>query len=134
MGSLSVLDRGPGTAEWVYLQIFPALKTGSTAATTSWTCFRNIGNIWGIAIPSAIFNSYSNYASAITDLRVRRYLLHGDACSSATKAFVERFTRAPSKVFLTGLAFVISFIRILAVPLLNWQCIETFSCLLRTAP
>ncbi|KAI2601757.1 major facilitator superfamily domain-containing protein [Hypoxylon sp. NC1633] len=110
MGSLSVLDKGSGTAEWVCLQILPALGAGivadtllpafqtgvaesdSAAATASWTFIRSFGNIWGVAIPSAIFNSYTNqYASAITDLLAQRYLLHGDAYSSVTKTFVEGF-------------------------------------------
>ncbi|KAI1653385.1 major facilitator superfamily domain-containing protein [Daldinia decipiens] len=147
MGYLSVLDKGSNTAEWVCLQIIlpslgagivvdtllPAFQTGvaesdSAAATASWTFIRSFGNIWGVAIPSAIFNSYTNqYAYDIIDSSAQEYLLHGDAYSSATKAFVEGFpmqaqsqiievfTKALSKVFMiatafSGLAFVLSFI------------------------
>ncbi|KAI1765223.1 MFS general substrate transporter [Hypoxylon sp. FL1150] len=146
MGSLSVLDRDSSTAEWVCLQILPALGAGivvdtllpafqtgvaesdSAAATASWTFMRSFGNIWGVAVPSAIFNSYTNqYASTITDPSAQEYLLRGDAYSSATKTFVEGFpvqtqseiievfAKALSKVFMiavafSGLAFVLCFI------------------------
>ncbi|KAI0412612.1 MFS general substrate transporter [Xylaria grammica] len=143
LGSLSVLDKESGTAEWVGLQILPAIGAGmildtllpafqagveeldSATAAASWSFVRSFGNIWGVAIPGVILNTYSSQYAAdiIADPMARSSLQNGDTYSSATRDFVmsfpeptrsqviEVFTRAISKVFLIGIAFpALSFI------------------------
>ncbi|GAB1316065.1 Major facilitator superfamily (MFS) profile domain-containing protein [Madurella fahalii] len=131
MGSLSVLDRYSSTAMWVCLQILssmgagmvldtllPAFQAGvdesdAAAATASWTFIRSFGNVWGVAIPAAVFNTYTNrFAATIEDPTARDRLQHGDSYAWATKSFIEGFaepaqsqiidvfTRALSNVFI----------------------------------
>lgn len=146
-GSLSVLTKDSSTAEWVCLQILPSIGAGmvldtllpafqapvaevdSAAAAAGWSFMRSFGNIWGVAIPGAIFNTYtSQYAgNLITDPTAKSSLQNGNAYSSATRAFVESFpeptrsqivevfSRAFGKVFLIsivfpGLAFLLAFV------------------------
>ncbi|KAM7206086.1 hypothetical protein V8F20_002868 [Naviculisporaceae sp. PSN 640] len=146
MGSLSVLDRNSSTAEWVCLQILPSIGAGmvldtllppfqagvaesdAAAATASWTFIRSFGNIWGVAIPAAIFNTYtSQHAGEILNNTAAEFLRNGDSYTWATKAFVEGFQEpsrsqisdvfsgALSRIFIVasafaGLAFLLSFI------------------------
>ena len=146
MGSLSVLDRNSSTAEWACLQVLPSIGAGmvldtllpafqagvsesdAAAATASWTFIRSFGNIWGVAIPSAVFNTYTDrYAADVADPSAQTFLRHGDSYSSATKAFVEGFPepirsqiitvfeKSLSRVFIIsvafgGLAFLLSFV------------------------
>jgi len=110
--------------------LLPAFQAGvdevdSAAAAASWSFVRSFGNIWGVAIPGAILNIYSNqYATEIiADPAARLLLQNGNAYSSATRDFVESFseptrgqinevfTKALSKLFLIGIVFpVLSFI------------------------
>ncbi|KAF9874427.1 hypothetical protein CkaCkLH20_07990 [Colletotrichum karsti] len=144
-GIWSVLNRDSGTAAWVLVQMVPAVGSGflmntllpafqagleekdQAAATASWSFIRSFGNIWGVAIPAAIFNTYvSKYAGRIDDAVAREVLSGGDAYASATKTFVESFpspvrdqiievfTEALKRVFwicmaFGGLAFAVSF-------------------------
>ncbi|KAI0887874.1 MFS general substrate transporter [Annulohypoxylon maeteangense] len=147
IGSFSVLTKDSSTAKWVCLQIPPSIGAGmvldtllpgfqagveeadSAAAVASWSFVRSFGNIWGVAIPGAIFNIYSSQYAAdlIANPAAKASLQNGGAYSSATRDFVisfseptrsqiiETFTRAMSKVFLIGiafpaLAFVLSFV------------------------
>ncbi|KAI2610575.1 MFS general substrate transporter [Hypoxylon sp. NC1633] len=143
IGSFSVLTKDSSTAEWVCLQILPSVGAGmildtllpafqagvgeadSAAAAASWSFVRSFGNIWGVAIPGAILNTYSSQFAAdiVSDPIARLSLQHGDAYSSATRDFVvsfpeptrgqmiEVFTISLSKVFLVGIAFpALSFI------------------------
>ncbi|KAF0325289.1 multidrug resistance protein fnx1 [Colletotrichum asianum] len=141
-----LLDRHSGTAAWVLVQVVPALGSGmllntllpafqasleekdQAAATASWSFIRSFGQIWGVAIPAAIFNTYTaKFAEIVDDAGARDVLRHGDAYASATKVFVESFstptkdqiievfTEALRKVFLialsfAGLAFLLSFL------------------------
>ncbi|KAH8655103.1 major facilitator superfamily domain-containing protein [Tricladium varicosporioides] len=143
LGSFSVLTKSSSTAEWICFQILPSIGAGmvldtllpafqagvgevdSAAAAASWSFVRSFGNIWGVAIPGAIFHIYSSRYAAdiIADPIARSSLQNGDAYSSATRDFVELFseptqgqiiegfTKALSKVFLIGIVFpVLSFI------------------------
>ncbi|KAI1255003.1 hypothetical protein MGN70_003066 [Eutypa lata] len=145
IGSLSVLNKDSGTAKWVCLQVLPSIGAGmvldtllpafqagvaesdAAAVTASWTFVRSFGNIWGVAIPAAVFNTYSSrFAEDVADLPAKDHLQNGNSYASATKAFVEGlseptrsqvidvFTRALHQVFLVsiafgGLAFLLSF-------------------------
>ncbi|KAM7195879.1 Major facilitator superfamily domain containing protein [Rhypophila sp. PSN 637] len=146
MGSLSVLDLDSSTVEWVCLQILPAIGAGmvldtllpafqagvaeadAAAATASWTFIRSFGNIWGVAIPAAVFNTYTyQHAKDISDATAREYLQSGESYTWATKSFIEGFSEpvqtqirqvfsgALSRIFLAasafaGLAFLLSFV------------------------
>lgn len=144
-GLFSMLDKDSSTAEWVIYQIIPAIGSGmllntllpafqagldekdQAAATASWAFIRSFGNVWGVAIPATVFNSYTaKYSSRIDDAAARMMLSDGHAYASATRAFVmsfpepvqtqirEVFSDAMRMVFLVGiaivgLAFVIAF-------------------------
>lgn len=136
IGLFSIMDQNTSTAAWVWINIVAALGTSilnntqlpafqasikeadQAAATASWTFIRSFGNIWGVAISAAIFNSFTaTYAPMVDDARARASLTSGNSYSSATKAFIESFeepvrqqirtvfTKALQKVFLIGVPF-----------------------------
>ncbi|KAH7311616.1 hypothetical protein B0I35DRAFT_411793 [Stachybotrys elegans] len=137
IGSLAALSAESSTAEWVCLQIVPSIGAGmvldtllpafqagvgekdSAAAVASWSFIRSFGNIWGVAVPGAVLNVYSDqYATeVISDAAVRSHLQNGDAYASATRDFVLSFAeptrgqiinvfeRSLTRVFLVGIAF-----------------------------
>lgn len=93
-------------------------ESDAAAVTASWTFVRIFGNIWGVAIPATIFNTYSGrFAEDVADLPTRDHLGNGNSYASATKAFIEGlpeptrsqmigvFTRALHQVFLVSIAF-----------------------------
>ncbi|XDG03590.1 hypothetical protein ABKA04_003205 [Annulohypoxylon sp. FPYF3050] len=137
IGLFSIVDQNTSTAAWVWINIAMALGTSvvmttllpafqasvneadQAAATASWAFIRSFGNIWGVAISAAIFNTFvAKYAPLVDDDRARKLLTSGNAYSSATKAFVESFeepvrqqirtvfTLALHKVFLIGVPFI----------------------------
>ncbi|KAI1087848.1 MFS general substrate transporter [Rostrohypoxylon terebratum] len=137
IGLFSIVDQNTSTAAWVWINIAMALGTSvvvttllpafqasiqeadQAAATASWAFIRSFGNIWGVAISAAIFNTFvAKYAPLVDDDRARQLLTSGNAYSSATKAFVESFeepvrqqirtvfTLALHKVFLIGVPFI----------------------------
>ncbi|KAI0834230.1 MFS general substrate transporter [Hypoxylon sp. FL0890] len=136
IGLFSIMDQNTSTAAWVWINIIAALGTSmlsntllptfqaslqeadQAAATASWAFIRSFGNIWGVAISAAIFNSFTAaYAPMVDDPRARASLTSGNSYSSATKAFVESFpepvkqqiltafTKSLQKVFLIGVPF-----------------------------
>ncbi|KAI1409978.1 MFS general substrate transporter [Hypoxylon sp. FL1857] len=136
IGLFSIMDQNTSTAAWVFINIAAALGTSmlsntllpafqaslkeadQAAATASWAFIRSFGNIWGVAISAAIFNSFTaSYAPMVDDPRARALLTSGNSYSSATKAFVESFqepvrqqirtifTKSLQKVFLIGVPF-----------------------------
>ena len=74
-GCFSVLKQGSPTGAWVVLQLIvsadlgasipsqlPAIQAGLTeneaaSSTATWAFIRSLGQIWGIAIPAAVFNN-----------------------------------------------------------------------------
>lgn len=59
------------------------------AATATWAFMRAFGNIWGIAIPAAIFNNQFNARlGLISDAAVRAFLGGGDAYSRASSDYI----------------------------------------------
>jgi len=111
LGSFYVLNKDSTMAQWVGLQVVPAIGAGmvldtllpafqagveevdSASAAASWSFIRSFGNIWGVAIPGAILNKYCNQYAAelVSDLTARSFLQSGDAYSSATRVFVTSF-------------------------------------------
>ncbi|KAL1965846.1 hypothetical protein VTN77DRAFT_5167 [Rasamsonia byssochlamydoides] len=107
LGLFSLLGPGSSTAEWVIFQIIaaagsgmvfdtllPAFQAGlaesdQAAATASMAFIRCFGNVWGFAIPAAIFNTQiERRLHQIQDESVRASLSHGQAYQHATRDFV----------------------------------------------
>lgn len=110
LGLFSLLDASSSTAEWVIYQILsgigsgmilntllPAFQAGlaesdQAAATASWAFIRSFGNVWGVAIPAAIFNDrFETLSYRISDVAVRNSLTAGRAYEDATRSFVDSF-------------------------------------------
>ncbi|KAJ4397737.1 hypothetical protein N0V93_001972 [Gnomoniopsis smithogilvyi] len=108
LGLFSLLDQHSSTAEWVIFQIIGALGSGmilntllpafqagipesdQAAATASWAFIRSFGNIWGVAIPAAIFNNrFQSLSYQISNSQVRSDLSGGNAYEHASHAFIE---------------------------------------------
>ncbi|KAF6813796.1 major facilitator superfamily transporter [Colletotrichum plurivorum] len=65
-------------------------------ATATWIFVRNLGSIWGIAIPAAVFNTRADrLAAALPDAALREMLVRGGAYEHATAAFVGLFRDVP---------------------------------------
>ncbi|KAF6805457.1 major facilitator superfamily transporter [Colletotrichum musicola] len=66
-------------------------------ASATWIFIRNLGAIWGIAVPSSVFNTHANSfaKSRIADDSVRVLLVNGGAYEHATSAFVASFRENP---------------------------------------
>ena len=113
LGLFSILDANSPTVEWVLFQVLggggsgmilntllPAFQAGlaesdQAAATASWAFIRSFGNVWGVAIPAAIFNNrFENLSYRISDPSVRNSLTAGRAYESATSVFVNSFQGA----------------------------------------
>lgn len=101
------LDRNSSLAEVVLYQMvqglagvllvamLPAIQAAHpqahvSAVTSSWNFYRAFGGIWGIAIPSAIFNSQmsSRAADYITEPAVAAAVAGGDAYSHVSSVFI----------------------------------------------
>lgn len=136
IGLFSMMDQNTATVAWVFFNIAAALGSGmltntflpafqaslketdQASATASWNFIRSFGNVWGVAISAAIFNSFTAaYAPLVDDARARASLTSGNSYSSATKAFVESFeepvkqqiltvfTKSLQKLFMIGVPF-----------------------------
>ena len=112
-GLFTILDPHSSTAVWVIFQIVSAAGTGLVAsvllpatqaslseadtatATGTWSFIRSFGAIWGVSIPSAVFNNQcSNLASRISDPSVRGFVSGGRAYEHATKLFIASYRGA----------------------------------------
>ncbi|KAK8048071.1 hypothetical protein PG996_016135 [Apiospora saccharicola] len=59
------------------------------AATSTWAFIRALGNVWGIAIPAAIFNNQmDSRLLSVSDARVRGLLSGGDAYTHVSADFI----------------------------------------------
>ncbi|KPM41004.1 hypothetical protein AK830_g5535 [Neonectria ditissima] len=136
VGTLALLKKDSPTVAWVLIQAFPAVGSGfllntllpafqaslaesdQASATGMWAFIRSFGLVWGVAVASAIFNSYvKQYSSLIDDPFARETLSNGDAYGSATRAFVMQFDeptrgqirdvflKALKRVFMISVAF-----------------------------
>ncbi|OQN96128.1 hypothetical protein B0A48_18043 [Cryoendolithus antarcticus] len=136
-GLLSLLDAKSNPAAWVFFQLIAASGSGvlvgillpavqapldqSVVATSTgvWSFARNFGCIWGVTIPSMMFNNQcAVLASGLSDQVLASKLTGGQAYQHATAAFldsiadpalqkevVEVFTGALRVVWLVGIAF-----------------------------
>lgn len=106
-GMLSLLDQTSSTAYWAASQGMAAAGTGmlmpvtlpaiqaplaesdQAIATGAWGFVRSFGGIWGVAIPTAAFNSKVNsLLYRVSDESVRDVLADGGAYSTATRSFM----------------------------------------------
>lgn len=100
----------------------PLDETYVATSTGLWSFARYFGCIWGVAIPSAIFNNFNNECSRLSrglgDVDIAELLTGGRAYQYATAAFVnstedattrtevvEVFSGALRVVWLIGIAF-----------------------------
>ncbi|KAL6899910.1 MFS general substrate transporter [Trichoderma evansii] len=136
-GLLSILDSKSSNAAWACIQLLNALGSGAlggvllpavqapldesyvATATGIWSFSRYFGCIWGVTIPSAVFNNECRrLASTISNAEIAANLSGGSAYQHATGAFlssiedlalraevVEVFTGAMRTVWLVGIAF-----------------------------
>ena len=110
-GLLSLLDSDSSTAAWVCYQLMSVLGAGMLAstllpamqaplaesyvatATGVWSFVRGFGAIWGVTIPSAVFNNQcGQLAGRISDRSLVDALSNGNAYQHATKTFVNGIT------------------------------------------
>jgi len=110
LGCCSLLDANSSTAEWVILETLVAIGLGmvtttllpavqaelddsSTASSTAtWAFIRSFGVIWGVSIPTTIFNNrFQQLLYLIEDPSVRAQLGRGQAYEHASKIFIESF-------------------------------------------
>lgn len=113
LGLFSLLGPTSSTAEWVIFQIIaaagsgmvfdtllPAFQAGlaerdQAAATASMAFIRCFGNIWGFAIPAAVFNTRIEHGlRQVQDPSVRASLSHGQAYQHASRGFVNSLAPA----------------------------------------
>ncbi|KAI4139379.1 MAG: hypothetical protein L6R39_006314 [Caloplaca ligustica] len=108
-GSMATLDASSTTGAWVGFQLLFGLGNGMVfntmippllaslpssevaTATATWTFMRSFGSIWGIAIPSSIFNDRINrlVAQNLSDQpSIGALLVKGGAYEKATATFI----------------------------------------------
>lgn len=136
-GLFSILDASSSAAAWVWFQLIWAAGSGIliaillpamqapldeslvATATGLWSFIRYFGCIWGVTIPSAIFNNECRrLASSVSDAKIVSDLDAGRAYEYATKAFLNSidnetvrsevnrvFSDALRTVWLVGIAF-----------------------------
>ncbi|KAH9900467.1 putative efflux pump antibiotic resistance protein [Xylariomycetidae sp. FL2044] len=137
-GLFSLMDQNSSTAAWVCFQLLLAAGSGLLAGillpamqapldeslmaltTGIWAFGRGFGSVWGVAIPSAVFNNECRIRAekAIEDPQLAEYLSGGRAYEYATRAFLdsiesstsrqqaaEVFSQALRTVWLVGVAF-----------------------------
>lgn len=107
MGLLSIMGPASPPAMWIIFQIIAALGSGlvlntqlpafqavvpesdQASATATWAFVRSLGNIWGVSIPAAVFNSrFEAVAGEILDPAVRTQLGSGKAFEHANQEFL----------------------------------------------
>ncbi|KAI1776653.1 multidrug resistance protein Fnx1 [Hypoxylon cercidicola] len=113
-GLLTRLDAGTTTGYWVGVQILiaaglgvlftttlpaiqaPLPETDTAVTTATWGFLRSFGGIWGVAIPTAIFNTQvNNLLDRVSDPALRARLADGGAYSLASREFLQSFNSEP---------------------------------------
>ncbi|KAK2795759.1 hypothetical protein FQN52_003608 [Onygenales sp. PD_12] len=116
-GLFSLLGPDSSTAAWASYQLLCAIGVGllasillpavqapldeSLAATATgvWSFFRGFGSVWGVTIPSAIFNNQcrQNAVRTIADPKIAQMLTGGKGYQYATKAFLDSIENPTSR-------------------------------------
>lgn len=140
-GLLTRLDSHTNAGYWAGIQILVAaglgvlftttlpaiqapLSESDTAVTTAtWGFLRSFGGIWGVAIPSAIFNSQvNNLLPRLSDPALRARLADGGAYALASKEFIQSFNGDP-ELKATVVSIYVDALK------LSWQIAIAFSLL-----
>ncbi|POS71177.1 hypothetical protein DHEL01_v210424 [Diaporthe helianthi] len=139
VGLFTLLGPGSAKAAWVCFQIVTAIGLGiilttvlpaiqvsqgdvDIAKTTAMYAFvRSFGGIWGVTIPSVIFNGQiNNFLPEISDLDVRKKLSDGhaygfasmggiqDLSTSVRRQVLNVYTEALKTVWQVGIAFALA--------------------------
>lgn len=139
VGLFTILGPHTHTAAWTFFEIFTAiglgviltailpaiqssLSDGDIATTTAmYAFFRSFGGIWGVTIPSVIFNGrIDNQLSRISSDQVRQELANGKAYGFASMGGVQRlpadlknevlgvYTASLKTVWQVGIAFALA--------------------------
>jgi EmrB/QacA subfamily drug resistance transporter len=114
MGLFTMLDDRTNTVRWVVYQVVLALGSGISliatlpavlaslpesdvaTATATWAFLRSFGSIWGVSIPSAIFNTrFTDLVGRIASPQLRSVLVGGGAYQLATKTFMKSLDNTP---------------------------------------
>ncbi|KAF2485971.1 major facilitator superfamily domain-containing protein [Neohortaea acidophila] len=120
-GLFSLFNHTTSTAAWVCFELLWAAGDGVliaillpamqapldeslvATATGLWSFVRYFGCIWGVTIPSAIFNNECRrLARSMGDARIAGYLTGGRAYEFATKAFVDGIADAEVRRGVVG--------------------------------
>ncbi|PYH93142.1 multidrug resistance protein Fnx1 [Aspergillus ellipticus CBS 707.79] len=113
-GLLTRLDAATSTGYWVGVQVLGAAGSGVlltttlpaiqaplaeadvATATATWGFLRSFGGVWGVAIPSAVFNSKVNgLLGGLDSVTLREELRNGGAYALASKVFMESLDSTP---------------------------------------
>lgn len=113
VGLFSLLNPESPVVEWVIFELITAtgsamvydsllpafqattVEEDQAAATATINFIRSLGNIWGFAIPTAIFNTRVQYTLlSVDDISVRESLERGRAYQMATRDFIISLTPA----------------------------------------
>lgn len=138
-GVLSILDASSGKAAWVCFQIIAAGGTGivmtavlpSTlaalpetdvaVATGTYSFIRSFGFVWGVTLPSIVFNGqFNKYLYRVQDETVRATLANGAAYGYASGGFIPRL---PIDTRNEVIAVYVDALKTV------WQVAIAFSCL-----
>ncbi|KAJ5272657.1 hypothetical protein N7478_007782 [Penicillium angulare] len=114
MGLFTMLDDQTNTVRWVVYQVVLAIGSGISLiatlpavlaslpesdvalATATWAFLRSFGSIWGVSIPSAIFNTrFTQLVGRIDSPQLQNILVGGGAYQLATKAFMQSLDDTP---------------------------------------
>ncbi|PNY25478.1 Major Facilitator Superfamily protein [Tolypocladium capitatum] len=114
MGLFTMLDNNTTTIVWVVFQVVLALGSGVAlmatlpailaslpesdvaTATATWGFLRSFGSIWGVSIPSAVFNTrFNQLAHRISAEQLRSKLYDGGAYQLATSRFLKSLDSMP---------------------------------------
>jgi MFS family permease len=114
MGLFTMLNDKTTTVVWVVFQVILAAGSGLSliatlpailaslpesdvaTATATWAFLRSFGSIWGVSIPSAVFNTrFTNLAYRISNQELREHLYNGGAYQLATKRFMQSLNYDP---------------------------------------
>ena len=107
-GLFSIMNSSTNKAEWVWWQVFAALGMGALLTTTlpaiqasldekdvaastgTYAFLRSFGFVWGVTIPSIIFNGqFDSHIGRISDPAVRAALDNGKAYAYASGGYVK---------------------------------------------
>ncbi|KAI0446925.1 DNA repair protein RAD50 [Xylaria telfairii] len=118
MGLSAILDQNSSKAEWIFFQIFAGIGGGAMISTTlqavqaalpesevatstgTWSFIRSLGTIWGVSVPSAIFNNRFDQLSQQFEPDLRSMFTRGKAYEHATADFIRSFDPATRQIVI----------------------------------